>query len=113
MTDNSADAAAKQQQENAKKHEEATRKRLADEREAREKTSKSATKDGVAGSTPTPTQEENDLHASGVPVTEHEDDGSGPDPNVPGAQTKESEANKPPQQRGGYATRTVAPAKHE
>jgi|SRR5215831_11313574 len=29
---------------------------------------------------PTPTQEENDLAAHGAHITEHEDDGSGPDP---------------------------------
>jgi hypothetical protein len=29
---------------------------------------------------PTPTQEENDLAAQGEHITEHEDDGSGPDP---------------------------------
>ncbi|HEV8466110.1 MAG TPA: hypothetical protein VGQ63_14040 [Pseudolabrys sp.] len=111
MTDNQADAAAKQRDEAAKKHAEDTKKKLADEREARGKTA--GTKEGVAASTPTPTQEENDLAASGVPVTEHEDDGSGPDPGV--TATKQSEA-KPQQataQRGGYQTRTATPAKHE
>ena len=47
---------------------------------------------------PTPTQEENDLHALGAYFHEHEADGSGPDPH----QTKQIEANKP---SGGYQTR--------
>jgi hypothetical protein len=102
MTDNQADAAAK-------KHADDTKKRLADEKTAREANAKTA--EALAGSKPTPTQEENDLAASGVPVIEHEDDGSGAEPTPT---TKQSEANKAPQQRGGYATRTVAPAaKHE
>jgi hypothetical protein len=48
----------------------------------------------------------------GVPVTDKEDDGSGPDPGV--TATKQSEA-KPQStaQRGGYQTRTATPAKHE
>ena len=61
---------------------------------------------------PTPTQEENDLAASGVHIEEHEADGSGPDPNSPEAREaktkdKHLEADKP---AGGYQTRT-APAK--
>ena len=52
---------------------------------------------------PTPTQEENDLHALGAYFHEHEADGSGPDPH----QTKQIEANKP---SGGYQTRQSAPA---
>jgi hypothetical protein len=47
---------------------------------------------------PTPTQDENDLHALGAYFHEHEADGSGPDPH----QTKQIEANKP---SGGYQTR--------
>ena len=50
---------------------------------------------------PTPTQEENDLHALGANFHEHEADGSAlerPDP----AATKQVEANKP---AGGYQTR--------
>jgi hypothetical protein len=107
-----ADAAAKKRDEDTKKHAEDTKKKLADEREARDKSAKAGTREGVAGSKPTPTQEENDLAASGVHVMEHEDDGSGPDPNSPEA--KQSEANKAPQQRGGYATRQATPsARHE
>ena len=105
-----ADAAAKQRDEATKKRAEEVKKKLAEEREARSK----ATKDAAAVETkPTPTQEENDLAASGVHVTEHEDDGSGPDPNVP--QDKHSEAK--PAAKGGYQTRaatpTPTPAKHE
>jgi hypothetical protein len=56
---------------------------------------------------PTPTQEENDLAVLGAHITEHEDDGSGPDPN----QTKQIEPDKQPA-RGGYATRASSPV-HE
>jgi hypothetical protein len=110
MTDNQADVAAKQRDEAEKKRGEDAKKKLADDREARSKSA--GTKEGVAGSQPTPTQEENDLAAMGVPVTDKEDDGSGPDPGV--TATKQSEA-KPQStaQRGGYQTRTATPAKHE
>jgi hypothetical protein len=82
----------------------ATKKRLADEKAAREKASKEREKT-ASETTPTPTQEENDLAASGVPVTEHEDDGSGPDPNAPQTKdSKQAEANKP---KAGYSTRAA------
>jgi hypothetical protein len=55
---------------------------------------------------PTPTQEENDLAAYGAHFTEHEDDGSGPDPFA----AKQLEARKPA--GGGYQTRQAAPAQH-
>jgi hypothetical protein len=88
----------------AKKHAEETKKKLADERAAREKASKETAK--AAGDIkPTPTQEENDLAASGVYVAEHEDDGSGPDPNSPQAKEKQMEAAKP---KAGYATRAAS-----
>ena len=96
-----ADAAAKQRTEDQKKHADDTRKKLKDEREAREKASQEHAK-SVAEVKPTPTQEENDMAASGVYLSEHEDDGSGPDPNAP--QTKQAEANKP---KSGYQTRTA------
>jgi hypothetical protein len=104
MTDTNADHAAKQQAEAEKKRHEDTKKKLADERAARDKASKESAK--AAGDVkPTPTQEENDLAASGVPVAEHEDDGSGPDPNSAQAkEAKQSEA-KPAAAKGGYATR--------
>ncbi|MBO4221963.1 hypothetical protein [Bradyrhizobium neotropicale] len=69
--------AAKQAEAKQKEHEAATRKRLTEEREVREKARTARMAEAVK---PTPTQEENDLAASGVPVLEHEDDGSGPDP---------------------------------
>ena len=66
-----ADAAAKQRTEDQKKHADDTRKKLKDEREAREKASKENAK--AAGDVkPTPTQEENDMAASGVYLAEHE-----------------------------------------
>src|ERR1700722_13800025 len=93
----------------------ATKKRLADERSAREK-KQVEQRDAMAGVKPTPTQEENDLTASGEHVTEHEADGSPPDTNAAapaasssGHSTRQSEA-KPSQQRGDYQTRAAAPA---
>ena len=56
---------------------------------------------------PTPTQEENDLAACGAHITEHEDDGSGPDPY---SQTRFAERNvegRRPQNRVG----NIKPAK--
>ena len=104
MTDNEhgkADAAAKQRTEDQKKHADDTRKKLKDEREAREKASQEHAK-SVAEVKPTPTQEENDLAASGVYLEEHEHDGSPADPNAP--QDKQAEARKP---KSGYQTRTA------
>jgi hypothetical protein len=112
MTDNQADAAAKQRDEATKKHAEETKKKLAEDREARGKAAKDA---GVGDGSvkPTPTQEENDLAASGVPVLEHEADGS-PEQN-PGVDPQHKQSEAKPTQRGGYATRaaTPAPARHE
>ena len=110
MTDTTADHAAKAQADTAKKHADDTRKKLKEDRDAREKVSKERAK--TAGEIkPTPTQEENDLAASGVYIEEHEDDGSGPDPNAPqdkdAPHNKHMQADKP---AGGYQTRT-APAK--
>ena len=61
-------------------------------------------------STPTPTQEENDLAAEGAHILEHEHDGSDPDPHVEArtARSKTSEAKKPATQ-GSYQTRQAAP----
>ncbi len=80
----------------------AAKKRLADERAARDKANEAQAK-MATGVKPTPTQEENDLAAMGVHLMEHEHDGS-PDPNE--AQTKQAEAGG----RGSYKTRTTTPA---
>jgi hypothetical protein len=87
----------------------AAKKKLADDKAARDKAAKDRAK--TTGETkPTPTQEENDLAAMGVPVAEHEDDGSGPDPNAPApdahGHTKQMEAGKP--RAGGYQTKAGA-----
>ena len=50
---------------------------------------------------PTPTQEENDIAALGGHILEHEDDGSGPDPNV----QKNLEADKSTAKPQNYQTR--------
>ncbi len=89
----------------AKKQHEATKKRLAEERAAREKQQASA-REATANVKPTPTQAECDLAKSGVPVLEKEDDGSGPDPYSAAAM----EAAKPAGQSGsGYPTRNMQP----
>jgi hypothetical protein len=54
---------------------------------------------------PTPTQEENDIAALGGHITEHEADGSDPDPNV----TRNLEA-KPASGPARYQTRAATPA---
>jgi uncharacterized protein YdaU (DUF1376 family) len=80
----------------------AAKKRLDEERAAREKANEAQAKT-AAGTKPTPTQAENDLAAMGVHLMEHEHDGSA-DPNE--AQTKQAEAGG----RGSYKTRTATPA---
>ena len=55
---------------------------------------------------PTPTQEENDLAALGVPFDEHEDDGSGPEPEFRMTRTRQSEPGKP---ASSYTTRSAEP----
>jgi hypothetical protein len=105
MTDqphSSDDAAAN------KKRVEETKKRLADEKAAREKLH-AEQHDAMSGVKPTPTQEENDLAASGVHVVEKEPDGSAPDTGMlPLAERekRQSEAGKTPQ-RGTYPTRAT------
>jgi hypothetical protein len=81
----------------------AAKKQLAEEQKASNK-SREDFAERTKGK-PTPTQEENDLHALGAHFPEHEADGSGPDPHM----TKQIEANRP---AGGYQTRQAhaAPA---
>jgi len=55
---------------------------------------------------PTPTQAENDLVKSGVPVETHEPDGSPEHDQGSGDQRKHQEASKP----SGYQTRAHTPA---
>jgi hypothetical protein len=76
----------------------AAQKEIQREREARAKAIAETEK---RYGTPTPTQEENDLAALGVTVTEHADDGSGPELKV--NLTRQVEAEKPA--GGGYQTR--------
>ena len=58
---------------------------------------------------PTPTQEENDLAALGVSVDPHEDDGSGPPPEIKTTITRRQSEAKP-SGGGGYQTRSVGAA---
>jgi len=78
---------------------EAAKKRLAEERKASDK-SRADYAERMKGK-PTPTQEENDLAVLGATFTEHEDDGSGPDPH--NFSPKHLEAEKPSASR--YQTR--------
>jgi hypothetical protein len=88
----------------------AAKKRLADDRAARDKANEAHAK-MASGVKPTPTQEENDLAALGVHLMEHEPDGS-PEQNEPqtkqAEETKHSEAAK--RERGNYQTRNTTPA---
>jgi hypothetical protein len=102
--DQTAEAQAKAALEADKKRQEAARKKVADERAAREKAAKDA---GVGTQVkPTPTQEENDLAASGVHVVDHEPDGSPEEKPGIDPQHKESRPSAAPQ-RAGYQTKTV------
>jgi uncharacterized protein YdaU (DUF1376 family) len=85
-------------------HATAVKKRLDEERAAREK-AHAEQREAQSAVKPTPTQAENDAAALGVHILEHEPDGSA-DPNEP--QTKHSEAAK--RERGNYQTRTATPA---
>ena len=100
MADDQAAAANKAALEADKKRQDEARKKVADERSERERASKEAPKDVK----PTPTQEENDLAASGVHLSEHEADGS-PEQLPSGAVTKDKEA-KPATPKAGYTTRS-------
>ena len=111
--DTTAEAARKRQTE----HAEATKKRLAEEKQAREK-AHAEQRDTTTAVKPTPTQEENDLAASGVHVIDKEPDGSPPDPGItPTATggthaTRQVEANKPAS-RGSYPTRAATPSSND
>jgi Flp pilus assembly protein TadD len=80
------------------------KKRLADERAAREKT-QAEQREAQSAVKPTPTQAENDLAASGEHVIEHEHDGS-PVEGEPHVK-RQAEANKPAAGRGDYSTRAM------
>jgi hypothetical protein len=107
--DTNAEAARKRQQA---EQEEATKKRLAEERQTREK-AHAEQRDATTAVKPTPTQEENDLAASGVHVIDKAPDGSLPDqgitPTAAGttSSTRQVEAKKPAA-RGDYQTRGAA-----
>ena len=87
----------------AEQHESAARKKLAEDKNARDKATKDRAKI-ASEAKPTPTQEECDLAALGVYLSEHEDDGSGPEAGAP--ETKSSEA-KP---KSTYSTRASTSA---
>jgi hypothetical protein len=107
MTD--ADQAAKAQQDAEKKRADEVRKKLTEERSAREK-ARTEMAQSQTTVKPTPTQEENDLAASGVHLSEHEPDGSpdqvlGLDPRSI-EEKKQAEANKPTS-KGSYQNRAA------
>jgi hypothetical protein len=89
-------------------------KTLEANKEASEKSRKEA-QERLKGK-PTPTQEENDRAKLGEHITEHEDDGSGPEPHADQnaesrrrqtGEAKTSEASRP---GAGYQTRQTKPA---
>jgi hypothetical protein len=82
---------------------ESARKALSEEKKVVEK-SRSEFAERMKGK-PTPTQEELDMSALGANILEHEDDGSGPDPN---ASSRSMEADRKPAQ--SYQTRQHAAA---
>jgi hypothetical protein len=92
------------------KQDEAARKRLSEERARREKQQVSQ-REAMVGVKPTPTQEENDLVASGVPVT-LEPDGSPQQPPAPPEPPPEGGATRTRQveagSKGSYSTRSAA-----
>jgi hypothetical protein len=110
MSDDPSAAANKAAIEADQKRQEEARKQVKADREAREKASKEAT--STAGTVkPTPTQEENDLAASGVNVSEHEPDGSPeqlPTGIAPAAKDKDHATRevKPDVSKQGYTTRS-------
>jgi hypothetical protein len=106
MADQNTEHQAQERAKAAETHKEATKKRLAEEKEAREKAH--AEQRGVAGEVkPTPTQEENDMAALGVHIVEHEPDGSPPDPGIVPAATDKRQIEGKPASRGAYQTRTT------
>jgi hypothetical protein len=108
MTD--ADHAAKAAQEAEKKRHDDARKKIADERKAREAATKEGpAKGGVEGSKPTPTQEENDLAAMGVPVMDKEPDGSDEQPSPEDQMAKKQHKEAKPSGGAAYQTRQAQP----
>jgi hypothetical protein len=86
------------------KHAEAVKKRLDEERTAREK-AHAEQREAQGAIKPTPTQAENDAAAMGVHIIEHEHDGSP----VPEPQTKQAEPAKKTE-RGSYQTKVATPS---
>jgi len=82
---------------------EAAKKALAEDKKVADKSR--AEYGARAAGQPTPTQEENDLAALGANILEHDDDGSGPDPNN---FNRSLEADKPASgSPGRYQTRAA------
>jgi hypothetical protein len=90
-------------------HAQATKQRITEEREALKKVQSEQLARLEKGK-PTPTPEECDLACAGVPVTQHEDDGSGPDPNSPPEVQRRQLEAKPAE--GAYRTRTQQAGQH-
>jgi hypothetical protein len=88
----------------AQQQNEAAKQRLAEEKKVSDK-SKADFVERMKGK-PTPTQEENDLAALGATFTEHEPDGSDPDPGI--TANKQLDPKKPAG-TAGYQTRQATP----
>lgn len=88
------------------------RRRGVEQRAEATATNNQEAEERMAASTPTPTQEENDLAKVGaLDLDSLQDDGSGPDPNVPleAAPLGRRRQMTPDNTAGGYRTRAVTP----
>lgn len=83
------------------------RKLLEESHHAREKVAAAVAE--RAKGRPTPTQEENDLAALGAHVLKHDDDGSGPDPDVVARHMEAGSGAAPYQTRQAAAGRPAPP----
>lgn len=84
------------------------KKLLEESRRVREQTAAAPAAAGKGK--PTPTQEENDLVMLGAQIVRHDDDGSGPDPNVVTTRHMEAQpAGAPYQTRQASASRSAPP----
>jgi len=126
VTDTDHQAQAQERARATEAHTESVKKRLADERQARERAHAERRDALDSGNVkPTPTQLENDLAASGVHVVDKEPDGSPPDPGITQGvplgstaghtTTRHIEPAKQPASRSTYPTRatTATPEKHD
>jgi len=106
VAEQTSEQAAQAREKATQERAEAAKKKIADEKAAREQ----RMADQPDAGKPTPTQEENDLAASGVHIPEHEPDGSPvQESNTLQSNPLQQRQSRPAQQQGGYATRAATP----